>query len=309
MMEHPLLTAIAAYNENSPQEKRILVKQDEPMCLHTSFRIGGLVRLYIVCPTVSALITVIRLCSETDMPYLILGNGTNVLFDDSGYDGAVITTAAMQSITREGNTLVCDAGVSLTAASKTALRYGLTGLEFAHGIPGTCGGAVVMNAGAYDGECAAVLAESTYLDTENGKMYTIPKAAHDFGYRQSVYKTYPNRVVLSVTWSLMPGDPDLIREKIDDFMNRRIAKQPLEYPSAGSVFKRYPGYFSAKLIEEAGLKKYRIGDAEVSEKHAGFIINRGHATAADVRALIDHIIETIYRDKGIRIEREVLYLP
>ena len=308
-MSEQLLSAIAAYNEPLPPETRIAVKRDEPMARHTSFHIGGPVKLYAACPTVDALCNAIRLCRAAEVPYLVLGNGTNILFADEGFDGAVLTTSAMQSIVRDGSTLLCDAGVSLTAASRAALSYGLTGLEFAHGIPGTCGGAVVMNAGAYDGECAMVLLESTYLDTETGETYTIPVSAHGFGYRQSVYKTHPSWIVLSVKWTLTEGDPDAIRAKIEDFRNRRATRQPLEYPSAGSVFKRYPGYFTAKLIEEAGLKGYRIGDAEVSEKHAGFIVNRGSATAADVRALIDHITETIYQKKGIRIEREVLYLP
>lgn len=308
-MLEQLLSALAAYNEPLPPETRIVCKREEPMARHTSFRIGGPVKLFAVCPTVDALCTATRLCRLSDVPYLVLGNGTNVLFSDDGYDGAVLATSAMQSIVRDGSTLLCDAGVSLTAASKAALSYGLTGLEFAHGIPGTCGGAVVMNAGAYDGECAAVLAESTYLDTKTGETHTIPASAHAFGYRQSVYKTHLSWIVLSVRWALTEGDPDAIRVKIEDFRNRRMTKQPLEYPSAGSVFKRYPGYFTAKLIEDAGLKGYRIGDAEVSEKHAGFIVNRGSATAADVRSLIDHIIETIYQKNGIRIEREVLYLP
>ncbi len=308
-MSEQLLSAIAAYNEPLPPETRIAVKRDEPMARHTSFRIGGPVKLYAACPTVDALCNAIRLCRAAEEPYLVLGNGTNVLFADEGFDGAVLTTSAMQSIVRDGSTLFCDAGVSLTAASRAALSYGLTGLEFAHGIPGTCGGAVVMNAGAYDGECAMVLAESTYLDAETGEIHTIPVSAHGFGYRQSVYKTHLSWIVLSVKWTLTEGDPDAIRAKIEDFRNRRATRQPLEYPSAGSVFKRYPGYFTAKLIEEAGLKGYRIGDAEVSEKHAGFIVNRGCATAADVRALIDHITETIYQKNGIRIEREVLYLP
>ena len=308
-MTEQLNAAIAAYNKTVPSQERITAKRDEPMAQHTSFRIGGPVRLYTACPTVDALCTLIRFCREYGAPYIVLGNGTNVLFADEGYDGVVIATGAMQSIVRSGDTLICDAGVSLTAASKAALGYALTGLEFAHGIPGTCGGAVVMNAGAYDGECAMVLQESTYLDTETGEIHTLPAASHLFGYRQSVYKKHPTWIVLSVCWSLEPGDPAAIREKITDFMNRRTSKQPLEYPSAGSVFKRYPGYFTAKLIEEAGLKGCRIGDAQVSELHAGFIVNRGHATAAEVKALIDTITEKIYQEKGIRIEREVLYLP
>lgn len=304
-----LNTSIAAYNETVSAQERILAKQDESMAQHTSFRIGGPVRLYAACPSVDALCTLIRLCRKNAVPYIVLGNGTNVLFSDAGYDGVVITTGAMQSIVRDGNTLICDAGVSLTAASKAALAYALTGLEFAHGIPGTCGGAVVMNAGAYDGECAMVLAESTYLNAENGEIHTLTNHAHAFGYRQSVYKLHPSWVVLSIKWALREGEPSAIRTKIDDFMTRRTTKQPLMYPSAGSVFKRYPGYFTAKLIEEAGLKGYRIGDAQVSELHAGFIVNRGHATAADVKALIETITEKIYQERGIRIEREVLYLP
>ncbi len=308
-MIEQIKAAIAAYNEAVPSSAHITAKQDEPMARHTSFRIGGLVRLYAACPTVNALCTLIRFCRECAVPYIVLGNGTNVLFSDEGYDGVVIATGAMESIVLDGDTLTCDAGVSLTAASKAALGYGLTGLEFAHGIPGTCGGAVVMNAGAYDGECAMVLAESTYLDAATGEIHTLSNAAHGFGYRQSVYKSHPSWIVLSVKWSLQRGDPVAIQTKIDDFMSRRTAKQPLMYPSAGSVFKRYPGYFTAKLIEEAGLKGCRIGDAQVSELHAGFIINRGHATAAEVKALIDMITEKIYRERGIRIEREVLYLP
>jgi len=284
----------------------IEIKYEEPMSRHTSFRIGGSAALYLIPHTAEELMLCLRSARRTGAETFVFGNGSNVVFPDEGYDGAVISTEAFHKVEVDGTKLVCGAGASLTAAAKTARDHGLTGLEFAHGIPGTVGGAVYMNAGAYGGEVVDVLVSSTYV-TEDG-VYTLSAEEHHFGYRDSVYKHTTGRVITEAVFQLREGDVDAISDTMADFMNRRVTKQPLEYPSAGSVFKRYPGRFTGQMIEEAGLKGYTIGGAQVSEKHAGFIINIGGATAADVRALVDYIKAVILEKFGCELECEIIFV-
>ncbi|MGM9680269.1 MAG: UDP-N-acetylmuramate dehydrogenase [Eubacteriales bacterium] len=274
---------------------------------YTSFRIGGPADDLILPKSTDALVRVLSALREYGIRHLILGNGSNVLFSDRGYRGTVVLTTALRSYTVEGTKIHTDCGVPLGALAVAAASAGLTGLEFAYGIPGTLGGAVYMNAGAYGGEIADVLEKSTSLETD-GRICERYSHEHDFGYRSSVFQT-SGGTVLSATLSLQKGDPAEIHGKMKDFMSRRQEKQPLEYPSAGSTFKRYPGYYTGKLIEDAGLKGYCVGGAKVSEKHAGFVINTGGATCADVLALIRHIQNTVCEKFGIMPECEVRIIP
>jgi len=279
------------------------------MSRHTTFRIGGSAVLYIVCETVEALAVCISKCREGNIRYMVLGNGSNVLFSDTGFEGVVISMTGMANVKVDGTRITAEAGASLTAVSKTARDASLTGMEFAHGIPGSCGGAVFMNAGAYDGEIKNIVSESTYLDTADGTLHTLTAEDHKFGYRESIYRRHPEWIIVSSVFSLQNGDKAEISAKMEDFMQRRISKQPLEYPSAGSVFKRYPGRYTAQMIDEAGLKGVSVGGAQVSEKHAGFIINTGNATSKDVNTLIDIIQKTIEDKYQIRIECELIRIP
>ncbi|MBQ7714559.1 MAG: UDP-N-acetylmuramate dehydrogenase [Clostridia bacterium] len=287
---------------------KIEYSTDEPMNLHTSFRIGGDASVFIVPRTPSELSSAYKAAKQTGIPVYILGKGTNVLFDDEGYDGAVISTLGLDTLVCDGNRLRCGAGFSLTALSRVALDESLEGLEFAFGIPGSVGGGVYMNAGAYDGEVSFVLESSTYFDTDDATLHTLTHEMHDFGYRHSSYKDHPERIVLEAVFVLKSGSADSIRAKMDDYMERRKTKQPLEYPSAGSVFKRYPGRYTAQMIDEAGLKGASVGGAKVSEKHAGFIINTGDAKCSDVLGLITLIKDEIRKKFGIDIETEIIYV-
>ncbi|MBQ7847807.1 MAG: UDP-N-acetylmuramate dehydrogenase, partial [Clostridia bacterium] len=206
----------------------------------------------------------------------------------------------------EGTTIKAGAGIGLTTLASLVQKEGLSGLEFGYGIPGSLGGGVYMNAGAYDGELSYVVKKSRYYDRASGSFGTLSGVEHGFSYRHSAYMG-TDMVILDVELELKEGDPALIRATMDDYMARRKSKQPLEYPSAGSAFKRYPGYFTAKLIDEAGLKGYAVGDAAVSEKHAGFVINKGNATSAQVKELMALITQRIYELHGIHIEREIIY--
>ncbi len=277
------------------------------MSRHTTFRIGGIADLYITPSSVQSLTDLCGMIKECEVRCYFLGNGSNVLFDDEGFRGAVVSLCALRGIDCEENTISAEAGYSFTALSKAARDNSLTGMEFANGIPGTVGGAVYMNAGAYNGEVSFVLKESTYLDLDTLEVKSILLDEHNFGYRDSIYK-HTNRLILSAKFKLQKGSKDEITEMMNDFMNRRVSKQPLDFPSAGSVFKRYPGRFTAQMIDEAGLKGYTVGGAQVSEKHAGFIINIGGATAKDVQDLIAHIQKNILEKFGCAIEREVIYV-
>lgn len=273
----------------------------------TSFRIGGDVSVTAYPKTKGALCALLRYLKESDTAYSVLGNGSNVLVSDDGYDGVFVITTLISDIEIDGDTVTVGAGKGITSVASAAQRAGLSGLEFAYGIPGTVGGAVTMNAGAYGGEISDVIVSADCYDAETDSVVTLAKDDLALGYRESVIKHRP-LTVISAKFSLVHGDKDEILAKMTDFMGRRRDKQPLEYPSAGSVFKRYPGYFTAQLIDGAGLKGYRIGGAEVSTKHAGFIVNRGGATAEDVKALVELITSRIEELHGIRIERELIYM-
>jgi len=305
--QRAFLEAIGAYNKT--EKNQICVSTDELLAHHTTFKIGGHADLYAEPTDESQLAFLLQSAKACDFPFFVMGRGSNLLFDDGGYRGIVISTSAMRSMQLNGNCITADAGASLRACAQFACQNELTGMEFAHGIPGSCGGAVYMNAGAYDGEMSQIVLSSRYLDTESDTFGETQRDGHKFAYRHSVYRTCRNWIILSSVFQLQPGDSTEIREKMEELMRRRTEKQPLEYPSAGSVFKRYPGKYTAQMIDEAGLKGYTVGGAQVSEKHAGFIVNRGGATCADVLRLIEQIKETVLLKCGVANEAEIVYVP
>ena len=283
------------------------VRQDEPMREHCSFRIGGPASVMALPRSAEELASLCRLLRQAGVRPLIIGNGTNLLPPDGRLDRFVIAVCpGVGRVLVEGERVTADCGVTLAAAAIAAADAGLTGLEFAHGIPGSVGGGVVMNAGAYGGELKDAVARTEYLD-EQLLPRTVTGAEHDFAYRHSVF-SHRETVILRTTFVLSPGDREAIRGRMRELAARRRASQPLELPSAGSTFKRPPGGYAAALIEGAGLKGYAIGGARVSEKHAGFVVNTGSATAADVLRLIDHIRQTVLAHDHIELEPEVLIL-
>lgn len=285
--------------------QRVLVQ--EPMSKHTTFRIGGPADYFLQPESAEEVQKILEICSREHVPWFILGNGSNLLVSDQGYRGVVIQLYRnMNRIVIEGSRIVAQSGVSLAALSRKAMEASLTGLEFAGGIPGTLGGAVTMNAGAYGGEMKDVLEEITVLDS-SGQQMILHADQLEMGYRTSIVKT-KNYIVLEVSLRLRPGEKETIRAIMQDLAQRRASKQPLEYPSAGSTFKRPKGYFAGKLIMDAGLKGYRAGDAQVSEKHCGFVVNCGHATAADVAAVMKHVQKEVKRQFQVELEPEVKFL-
>ena len=276
---------------------------DEPLSKHTSFRIGGAAARMAFPRTAEELVVLDGIVRETGARAILLGNGTNVLFPDEGVDAVVIVTGQMKAIARTGDELTADAGVSLAKLASFAWQEGLTGLEFAHGIPGSLGGGVVMNAGAYDGSLSDVLSEVTALFPDGVRTLAAPDL--HLSYRHSVFTEQPEAVVLRATVRLRAGDGAAIRARMDELMARRKASQPLEYPSAGSTFKRPAGHFAGKLIQDAGLMGLRVGGAEVSTKHAGFVVNIGGATCADVLALMKQVQDRVFAASGVRLEPEV----
>lgn len=276
------------------------VRYDEPMSRHTSFGIGGPAEVLLRPHSRRELLTIL----ENEPNAFVFGNGTNLLVADAGIRSVVVSTAAMRSLTRLSETRIeCECGTLLSYAASFAWKLGLSGLEFAAGIPGTLGGAIYMNAGAYGGEMADTVVSSLCLRPGDGEVTEIFE--HDFSYRDSLYKRSGDRVILSAVLELENGDIGEIRAKMDDYAERRKSRQPLEWPSAGSVFKRPEGAYAGALIEEAGLKGLMVGGAQVSEKHAGFIINRGDATCEDVRRLIGQIQSTVLQRTGIALEPEI----
>ena len=287
------------------EDNRIL--EAELMSRHTTFRIGGPADFFLVPENADEIRRIIAVCKEKNVPYFILGNGSNLLVGDGGYRGAVIQIYRnMSSVTVEGNEITAQAGALLSAVAAAAKNASLTGFEFAGGIPGTIGGAVVMNAGAYGGEMKDVLTEVTVMNAE-GDIFTLPTEELELGYRTSIIKT-AGYIVLEAKIRLKEGDPEVIRETMKDLTIRRTTKQPLEYPSAGSTFKRPEGYFAGKLIMDSGLAGYQVGGAQVSEKHCGFVINAGDATARDVRTLMDNVRDIVYKKYGVTLEPEVKFL-
>ncbi len=280
---------------------------EEAMSQHTTFKIGGPADYFLMPDKGEDVGRVIKICKEKEIPYFILGNGSNLLVGDGGYRGAVIQIYRnMSSVTVEGNEITAQAGALLSAVAAAAKNASLTGFEFAGGIPGTIGGAVVMNAGAYGGEMKDVLTEVTVMNAE-GDIFTLPTEELELGYRTSIIKT-AGYIVLEAKIHLKEGDPEVIRETMKDLTIRRTTKQPLEYPSAGSTFKRPEGYFAGKLIMDSGLAGYQVGGAQVSEKHCGFVINAGDATARDVRTLMDNVRDIVYKKYGVTLEPEVKFL-
>ena len=283
------------------------VLTDELMSSHTTFRIGGAAD-YFLLPTEGMQIKgIFEICREEGIPCFILGNGSNLLVSDKGYRGAVIQMYRnMNKIETEGTVIRAQAGALLSAVASEAKNHSLTGFEFAGGIPGTLGGAVTMNAGAYGGEMKDVLKSVTVADGE-GNIIKLSADELNLGYRTSIVKT-AGYLVLEAEISLKEGIPEEIKALMKDLTERRTSKQPLEFPSAGSTFKRPEGYFAGKLIMDSGLRGYRVGGAQVSEKHCGFVINAGGATAADVRALIQDVQNTVYEKFGVMLEPEVRFL-
>ena len=279
----------------------------EAMSCHTTFKIGGPADYFLMPDKDTDVGRIVKICKESAIPYFILGNGSNLLVGDGGYRGAVIQIYKnMSAVTVEGTEITVQAGALLSSVAAAAKNAALTGFEFAGGIPGTMGGAVVMNAGAYGGEMKDVLTEVTVMDDE-GEIVTLPADKLELGYRTSIIKT-AGYIVLEAKLQLKEGNPEVIRETMKDLTIRRTTKQPLEYPSAGSTFKRPEGYFAGKLIMDSGLAGYQVGGAQVSEKHCGFVINAGGATARDVRTLMDNVRDIVYKKYGVTLEPEVKFL-
>lgn len=280
---------------------------DEPMSAHTTFEIGGPADLFVIPDDIEEACEAIAACREAGEECFVLGCGSDLLVSDEGYRGVVIALSdGLLNVSVEGEEMTCQAGVSLREASEMACELGLAGLEFACGIPGSVGGACFMNAGAYGG-CIADILSSVCALMPDGSLANIPVGELALGYRKSRVRD-EGLVVLSATFRLREGRPEDIRARMDDLTQRREEKQPLDRPSAGSTFKRPEGHFAGKLITDAGLKGYQHGGAGVSSKHAGFVVNLGGATAADVRAVISHVQDEVERQFGVRLEPEVRFL-
>ena len=280
------------------------VKTGEPMEMHTTFRVGGPADYFVLPETKEELRETVLLCRREEMPYYILGNGSNLLVSDKGYRGVIIQVfKSMNKIRADGNCIHAQAGALLSAIAARALEKSLKGFEFASGIPGTLGGACVMNAGAYGGEVKQVLKQVTVLDSE-GNILAIPSEDLEMGYRTSIIAK-EGHIVLEAVIELEEGNEEEIRSLMEELKNKRVEKQPLEYPSAGSTFKRPEGYFAGKLIQDSGLRGFSVGGAQVSEKHCGFVINKDHATAADIAELMRRVSQCVEEKFGVALEPEV----
>ncbi len=286
----------------------IPVRRDVPLALHTSFHIGGPITLMVEPTDENQLVQSLRAVKSSGVFSLVLGRGSNVLFPDEGIEGVAVRTTAVREITKDDNLVSASCGATLAEIAREAQKSALTGLEFAHGIPGTLGGALYMNAGAYGGEMSQIVRTVRLYDAERNEVIMLTGEQMEFSYRHSCLQAHPEWTVLGATMALTPDDGEAIEARMQDYMQRRREKQPLEYPSAGSTFKRPEGAFAGQLIEQSGLKGCRIGGAMVSPKHAGFIINAGGATALDVRRLIEHVRMVVLRDHGIELDPEVQIL-
>ena len=287
-----------------PQENILF---DEPMSRHTTFRVGGDAKCLIKINSKEQLVKLIPYLQITGQNYFILGNGSNLLVGDKGYPGIIVKLDSnMGSILVEGDYMRVPAGTLLSKAAAVARDHSLTGMEFASGIPGTVGGGIVMNAGAYGGEMKQIV-ESVEVMNREGEILVLDNDTMEFGYRTSVIKNRPF-IVLETVFKLTPGDQEQITARMEELAQKRREKQPLEYPSAGSTFKRPEGYFAGKLIMDTGLRGFSIGGARVSDKHCGFVINAGNATAADVREVIEEVQQRVKEKFGVVLEREVIYL-
>lgn len=283
------------------------LREHEPMARHTTFRIGGPVRLMALPRSEGEVLACLREAERAQVRLVVLGNGSNLLAADGEILCFAVLLTGLDALERTGEREIwAGAGVSLARLASFAAQEGLAGLEFAHGIPGTLGGGVLMNAGAYGGEMVQVVKEVAAAG-RNGGVETVPAELCGFSYRRSAFSD-GERVILGAKFQLEPDNPAAIRGRMDDLARRRKEKQPLEYPSAGSMFKRPAGHFAAALIEQCGLKGLTVGGAQVSEKHAGFVINRGGATCADVLALVDQVKERVLQQTGVELEMEVRVL-
>lgn len=292
------------------QAAGILYKENEPLSAHCTFRIGGPADLFVMPRDEDQLCQTVQFCKQSEIRYYLLGNGSNILFADEGFRGAVIDVSAEAAgmglsiyQNADGDYISAPAGLKLSELCKFALQHGYTGLEFAYGIPGTVGGAVYMNAGAYGGEMKDVLTTVQYLTAE-GEVKESAASELDLRYRHSIFEENGG-CILSAQFALLPGEPEAIRTKMDELMAKRLDKQPLDKPSAGSTFKRPVGAFAAALIDQCGLRGYRHGGAAVSEKHCGFVVNLGGATCADVLALCEEVRAIVKEKTGYDLEKEI----
>lgn len=287
-------------------EGQVLV--GEPMSSHTTFRVGGKADYYVIPGNKMEATETVRLLLAEGIPYYVLGNGSNVLVSDEGYRGVVVCISkGMDDVDVDGDMIIAGAGALLSKVAMVALANNLTGLEFASGIPGSLGGAIVMNAGAYGGEMKDIVESVELFDTVSGEVERLSNEDMMFAYRNSIVKQHPY-IVLSVSMRLSKGNSEDIKQAMNDLAVQRRQKQPLEYPSAGSTFKRPEGYFAAKLIDDAGLRGYMVGGAQVSDKHCGFVINKDNAKASDVIALMRHVREVVDSKFGVVLEPEVCML-
>lgn len=287
--------------------KKIEYRENEAMALHTSFKIGGAADLFLKPKTSEELCALVVEAKRKNLPFFILGNGSNLLVSDKGIEGAVICTTAMNGLRMVGeNEIFAEAGATLAALCRFARDHALSGLEFAYGIPGSVGGALYMNAGAYGGDMSMVVTSAQSI-TVTGELVTRSAGELGLGYRKSIFEEN-GEIITGVTLRLKKGNPEEITEAMDTFMGKRKASQPLEYPSAGSTFKRPTGYFAAALIDGCGLKGLTVGGAQVSEKHAGFVINRSGATCEDVLALVREIQKIVKEREKVDLETEIIFV-
>ncbi|MBR6172124.1 MAG: UDP-N-acetylmuramate dehydrogenase [Eubacterium sp.] len=279
------------------------IAEQEPMRFHTTFRTGGPARWFCPVSSVSDILDVLRFADEKKAGLFVIGKGSNLLVSDDGLSGVVMEIGdGFRKMTVDGDRIIAEAGASLSAVAAAARNYGLSGLEFASGIPGTLGGGISMNAGAYDGEMKDVVESVDVI--RKGELLRLNGEEMHFSYRSS--RCHEEELIITgAVLHLTPGDPAEIGKKMQELNERRREKQPLKYPSAGSTFKRPEGYFAGKLIQDAGLKGYSVGDAQVSEKHAGFVINRGNASSEDIYRLIMHVVQEVEKNSGVRLEPEV----
>ena len=289
---------------NITKEKNI--KQNEPMNLHTSFKIGGIADWYITLDNLEEIKAVLKLSKEKSIPIFVIGNGTNLLVKDNGIRGIVLKINLNKIKIEKQNCKVfvtVGSGIKLIPFCLNLAKEGIAGLEFASGIPGTIGGAVYMNAGAYGREMKDVVVSTKYMDYD-GNIFEINNNAHEFNYRSSVFSK-KQAIILETTLSLIEGKQEEINSKIQEYKNKRLSSQPVDMPNAGSTFKRGEDFIAAKLIDDAGLKGYSVGDAEISQKHAGFVVNKGNATASDVLKLVEHVKKEVYNKFKKNIELEI----
>lgn len=283
------------------------IKTNEPMSKHTSFRVGGPAKVFLTVHSEETLSKVLQALNDKKLPYFVLGNGSNLLVSDAGYEGVMVYLGEeFADIEVQENRIKAGAAAFLGKVARKALEEELTGLEFAAGIPGSLGGGVVMNAGAYGGELSQVVTSVRAMNAV-GNIIILEKSELLLGYRTSVFKLHPF-VILEVTMELQKGNREEISGRMNEYTKARIEKQPLEYPSAGSTFKRPEGHFAGKLIMDAGLKGFSVGDAQISEKHCGFVINKGNASATDIRKLMEEVANKVKEQFGVELEPEVILL-